>query len=315
MIMIAVAVCAVALGRSPREVRLAVRALSERAMAGDAKSLYDLARLHDYGYDSVPVDSARSTALYRMSAERGYAPAQSYLGFRYFTGEAAPLLRDSAIFWFEKAVAAGDPRAANNLGYIILNADSATRDYGKARDLFEMAAAGGLHAAQSQLGDFYRYGLSVKPDTVRAAMLYEDAAKGGVADAQGKLVSMMEGEWDALPADSALQLGMKLKGESVFGVGVYLFGISADKGNPKAMAELGEAYSLGRGVDYNHRKSQEYYLRSALKGYEPARHVIAELLEIFPQSLDEQHLRLILEEHYGADSIPSGISTPSFWYE
>ena len=63
------------------ERRMAVRKLAERADSGGAKALYDLAMLYDTGYDSIPVDSARSTALYRLSAERGYAPAQNYLGF------------------------------------------------------------------------------------------------------------------------------------------------------------------------------------------------------------------------------------------
>ena len=91
-----------AIASSPRreETREALRKLRERAEAGDAKALYDLAYLYDTGYDTIPVDSALSSALYRASAEKGYAPARNYLGFRYYNGEGG-LRRDidSALFW------------------------------------------------------------------------------------------------------------------------------------------------------------------------------------------------------------------------
>lgn len=315
VILIFIAVNALIMGRTPQEVRLAVRALSQRAATGDAKALYDLARLHDYGYDSIPVDTARSTALYRLSAMKGYAPAQSYLGFRYFTGEGIPLNSDSAIFWFEKAVDAGDPRAANNLAFLKLHGEPASRDTCEAMHLFEMAAVHGLITAKSQLADFYRFGICAVADTLKAISLYLEAAKGGLADADMKLLSMMKDTWSTLPPDSALLLGREFyRGEAPLS-GVCLLNAAADDGNADAMTLLGEAYSLGRGVDYNHKESQRQYLKGALGGSEEAARVIAELIEIFPESLGEEHLRSIIDEFYQDKTVPEEIYTPKYWYD
>ncbi len=133
--------------------RLAVREVVAKAATGDAKALYDLAMLHDMGYDSIPVDSARSTALYRLAAERGYGPAQNYLGFRYFNGEAVRQDVDSALFWMAKAAAGGDAKAANNLGYLLAHSDKVTRDYPQAIYWLSKAADAGLPAGRSQLAD------------------------------------------------------------------------------------------------------------------------------------------------------------------
>ena len=96
----------------------AVCRIAEKAAAGDPKAMYDLAYMHDIGYDTIPVDSARSTALYRMAAQKGYLRAQNYLGFRYFKGEFVNRNVDSALFWLSKAADGGDMSAANNLGYL-----------------------------------------------------------------------------------------------------------------------------------------------------------------------------------------------------
>lgn len=273
----------VALTASPDMMRDGVRSLAQRAEAGDAAALYQLARLHDIGYDSIPVDTARSTALYRESAALGYGPAQNYLGFRYFRGEGVRQDTDSALYWLHKAADGGDPGAANNLGYLYASGEFVDKDFVKAREWFAKASEAGLHTAEAQLADLYSAGLGGEADTLAAINLYSRAVEGGLRDARLKLVALLKDR--------------------------------AAKGDPRAMTLLGEAYAKGDGVPYNHELASEYYLRGAIKGNPSAAFVVAELLEIFPDILSSGPLREIIREYCPDNSLAKEMESPQFWYE
>ena len=251
--------------------RLALRRLVERADTGDAKSLYDLARLLETGYDSIPLDSVRSLALYLASAEKEYPPAMNYIGFRYFTGNGLRKDIDSALYWIRNAAARGDITAAANLGYLLTESEE------------------------------------IPHDEEEAAKWISMAAEAGVNEAQIKLIEIKEEEWKNLPADSALQLGMGYYLGTAPIIGVKLIEISAGQNNPQAIALLGDAYSKGIGVPYDHEKSTNYFYKAAIAGDPSAQFIIAEMLEIFPESLPAGG-----EETSG---FLDDFLSPSFWYE
>lgn len=296
------------------ERRHALRQLEERAEAGDPKALFDLASLYDTGYDSIPIDSLRSSALYRMSAEKGYAPAQNYLGFRYFNGEAIRQDVDSALYWLAKAAGQGDIKAANNLGFLLANSEIVSRDYPQAIYWLSRAADAGLPTAGASLADLFRQGLGTEPDTLKAVELYTKAIQGGLQDAELKLLSMMGRKWETLPADSAATLGKFYYTHGAPFIGVTLFENAASDDNPLAYTFLGDAFSRGIGAEYNHDKSLEYFLRGALGGNHSAQFVIGELLDMFPDALTAHGPVEILKETYG-ESLPPGIDTADYWYE
>lgn len=325
--------------------RVAVRHVASLAAKGDPKGLYDLAVLHDMGYDSIPVDSARSTALYRLSAQAGYAPAQNYLGFRYFNGEGVRENVDSALYWLAKAAGQGDAKAANNLGYLLAYSDRVSRDYPQAMKWFRKAADAGVATAESLLADLYRQGLGTPPDTVTAEALYNKAILHGLHDAELKLLAMKGRTWERLPADSALLLGQYHYTHRAPLIAVTLFetatqssnGINVDSNQnnvglwhvaeptkAKALALLGDAYSRGVGVPYDHDKSVEYYLRAALSGDPSAQFVIAELIDIFPDALTSSESTPSSESISSFESTSSRPALPpltpeqqtaSYWYE
>lgn len=57
---------------------------------------------------------------------------------------------------------------------------------------------------------------------------------------------------------------------------------------PYALALLGEAYSKGMGVEYDHQKSLEYYYRAAEQGDPSASFIVAELLDFFPDNFSAE---------------------------
>lgn len=262
--------------------RMAVRQLAERARSGDAKSLCDLAILHDMGYDSIPVDSARSTALYRLSAEKGYAPAQNYLGFRYFKGEGVTQNVDSALYWITEAAENGDAKAANNLGFLFSQGEKIPVDYPKAIHWLSVAADAGVPTGQSLLADLYREGKGVKPDTLHAVSLYTKAIAGGLQDAEKKLLAMVGESWLTLPLDTLMKTATYYYNHRAPVIGVTLLTKAAEEGDAEAMAMLGDAYAQARGVDYSYEKSLEWYRKAAKAGNPRARKIISELREFFP---------------------------------
>lgn len=247
------------------ERRLALRQLVERAASEDAKALYDLARLHETGYDSIPVDSTRSMGLYMLSANKGYAPARNYIGFRYYTGDGVRQDLDSALYWIRLAAEEGDITAAANLGYLLTE------------------------------------GEGVKHQEDEAIKWLSVASEAGVNGAQIKLTELKEKEWKELPADTLLTTGIKYYvGKSPI-VGTRMLELAAQKQNPKAMAVLGDAYSKGLGVPYNHQKSIDYFYEAAKMGEPSAQFIIAEMLEFFPDGIPVD----ASGEETGAD----------YWYE
>lgn len=314
LLMMALLTAAFAPGDAP-ERRATLEQIAERARQGDAAALYKLAMIYDMGYDSVAVDSARSTALYRQAALLGYAPAQSFLGYRYFKGEYVAKDIDSALYWIAKAAGNGDARAANNLGYLLSEGSVVAQDYEKALHWLTIAADAGLPTGESLLADLYRRGLGTAPDTAKAVSLYTRAIEGGLQDAEMKLLSMMGRKWESLPADSMVRLGRYYYTRRAPSVGVTLFEYASRLGNADAFVLLGDAYSRAQGVAYDHDKSIACFLEAALRGNPSAQFVIAELLDIFPDALSAERPESVIEAFYDGKPVPKDIYSPSYWYE
>lgn len=225
-----------------------LKSLIEKADQGDSVAIYYLAKVYDTGYDSIVPDSAVSTALYIQSAERGYPPAQNFIGFRYYNGEHVSKNIDSALYWIQKAANAGDLTAAANLAYL------------------------------------YEESPFINHNEEEALKWLDIAAKGGIKEAQVRLVDLMEEKWKDLPGDSALSLGLEYYNGKAPLVGIKLIEIAAKSEIPQAWALLGDAYSKGLGVVYNHQKSIDYFYKAADAGNPSAMFIIAELLEFFPDS-------------------------------
>lgn len=311
--------------------RVMVRDVVARADSGDAKAIYYLAYLHDIGYDSIPVDTLRSTELYTLAAEKGYAPAQNYLGFRYYRGEGVPRDVARGLDWLEKAAMQGDPKAANNLGWLLMEGEGVEHDYGKAAFWLRSAADAGLPAGQAQLADLLRTGRGLPTDTIEAERLYTLAVEGGLRDAEAKLMAMMRNAWRSLTPQEALTRGFSYYTRRAPSAGVTLFEQVVDDTpqfptdtlqtavRARALALLGDAYTRAQGVAYDHDRSLQLFTEAALLGDPSAMFIIGELLEIFPDALTGIQLppQLIPSELHPADTpMPAdGIlpSDPGWW--
>lgn len=270
------------------EARKSFKELEKKAENGDPEAQYNLSAVLERGFDSILPDTARSLDMLRRSAGAGYPRACNYLGYLFGRGEILPLRMDSARFWIAKAADAGDALAAHNLGYMLLN-DSAGND-SVAIFYLNKAADAGLPQSLTVLADLYAEGRAgLRPDTARAINLYERAIAADFPDAELRLLNLKGPQWMLLDSEKALSEALRY-----WALGAPLIAVElarqvgpADAATAKAYALLGNAYSLGRGVPYDHKKANEYFARAAILGNPAAQFILAETLEIFPDALSE----------------------------
>ena len=277
----------------------------ERARAY-ADSLYIESLKYDHGFDSIARDSVRAAQLLRESAEAGSLKAQNLLGYNLIQEGDADGLK-----WIEAAAMAGDPKAQGNLGYLLLNSPLVKNEPEKAAYWLERASAGGVATATSMLGDLFRDGRGVARDSLQAEALYTAALDAGLSDAGYKLADMMERKWATLPDSVQYEKGIYLYTHRVPDAALPIFRRLSDEAEEgvirgKSLAILGDAYTRAMGVAYNHKQSLGYYLLAAIEGDPSAAFVIGELLEIFPDGLEDlPGHRILPPEAFVAD----------YWYD
>ena len=247
-----------------------------------------------------------SSIYYILAASQGHPEAQNFLGFRYYNGEGLRHDVDSALYWLRKAACQGNVKAAGNLGYLLSKAPDVMHDYNEAFIQLSYAAECGLPTSYTPLADLYRRGLGCQTDTISAISLYEKAIKAKIPDAQQRLLAMMGYKWKELSADSALYLGLHYYPSPAPLVGVDLIENAAKKGNIRAIAIMGDAYAKGLGVAYDYQRSLQYFLEAAIKDNPSAQYILAELLDFFPDTLDNNPLYCDLTEE---------MKSAVYWYE
>lgn len=261
--------------------------LRQRADSGELKAIYDLAGLYERGYGDIPRDTLAADSLYLYAAEKGYAPAQNYVGFKYYLGNGFPKNLSLALEWIGKAAAQGDAKAYTNLGWLLMEGEGIEHDYTNAAYWLERAVEAGLPVSMAQLGDLYRTGRGVEQDTVKARNLYEASLRGGFTDAQLQIADMDYRHFLSLTPQEQVKLGKYYRSMGGYSLAITLFDLAAGANLPEALTLMGDAYSRGVGVPYNHNLSLSYFFRGARGGNPSAMFVLAELLDMFPDALTE----------------------------
>lgn len=240
----------------------------------------------------------------RELAEAGDAEAMNLLGYLLLSGEEG-VEKDAAegLIWLTRAASAGDVKAASNLGWLYLDGNLVEQDFTAGARWLKRASDAGLPVALSLLGDLYRDGKGVEQDSLVADSLYRKAYEGGLADAGFKLYALNSERYENLSESELVDEGIFYYLGGTPSEGVKLFYKAADRGYPKALALLGDAYTRAIGVPYDYDLSLKYYVEAAKAGNPSAQFVIGELLDIFPDALSGHQEWIDVSDD------------PSYWYE
>lgn len=112
----------------------------------------------------------------RAKAEAGDAPAQLFLGVRYFNGLGVVKDEVEAVKWCRKAAEQGNAEAQFNLGVMYDNGQGVVKDQVEAAKWYRKAAEQGYAEAQYNLGVLYANGWGVAKDQVEAYAWFNLAA-------------------------------------------------------------------------------------------------------------------------------------------
>lgn len=257
--------------------------------------------------DSISGAQRASRELLIEKAESGDIESMNYLGYLLLGGDGEEE-RDipAGIKWLTLAANAGDAKAASNLGWLLIDGSIVERNLPEGIKWLDTAAAKGLPVAQALLGDLYRDGIGVEKNEQLADSLFRTAFEGGLTDAGYKLFDLNKDKYEALTAAEKVKEGKYYYLRYAPSMGVRLFYMAAEEDNADAMALLGDAYTRALGVPYDYNLSLNYYARAAQAGNPSAQFIIGELLEIFPDALDN------LDPSYFAAPLSDD---PAFWFD
>lgn len=277
--MLAIMICPVR-GMTP-EARKSWDALAARAAAGDSDAQWRMGSVLERGYDSIEADTVTALSLFRMAAAKGHPEAANYLGYLFGHGKYVKADNDSARYWITAAAEAGSPKAAYNLGLMLLP-DTAARYW------IEKSAQSGLPSALVLLGDITARGdAGIKADSLQAVKLYDAALEKGYLQAESHLLTLTGPSIAASPAPIALRQARRYDFLKAWTLAAdYLLAIpDTTPEAPEALRRLGVAYAHGRGVDYDYAKANDYFRRAAALGDSVSMRIVEETLQLFPDFL------------------------------
>ncbi len=328
----------------PADTLRSLSLLRRAANAGYAPAMNYLGYLYQTGFPLPKLSEGESplspgqspSAVEQSEGESPCSPGQSPSVVEPCEGGSPkslliPQNPDSAQYWLHRAATAGDPKAAHNLAYLLLNPPAfSSGERAKPDSLaviyLTQAAEAGLPQSQTLLADLCVQGRGVAPDTIRAIHLYESAIAAGFPDAELRLLNTIGPRITHFPPEEALSEALRYwnMGAPAIATTILLplteastsFTTTETPTLARIYALLGHAYSRGRGVPYDHHKANEYFARAALLGNPSARFILAETLEIFPDALTTllpdltpQQTETLTPDHLRAKAVLAGITT------
>ncbi|HEX4311174.1 MAG TPA: tetratricopeptide repeat protein [Acidobacteriaceae bacterium] len=202
-----------------------------------------------------------------MSKARPSPEKELKLGNAYLSGHGVGKDEKQAAYWFEKAAEAGNPWAEQQIGFFYQAGIGVSPDPARAVHWYQLAAASGLATAKTNLGVAYLWGSGVPMDKRMAEELFRQAAARGDGHAATYLgnlyFSAVVVERDLDAAEHWYTVGSKLH-------------------DPAADFNLGTLYSV---ADHAHdfSRAAEWFRKSVARGYVPAIHSLALLLQNHPE--------------------------------
>ncbi|WP_274427203.1 peptidoglycan-binding protein [Chelativorans sp. YIM 93263] len=160
-------------------------ALRHAAAGGNPEALFEIAQRYSNG-EGVEADLAEAAEWYRLSAERGLAPAQYRLGNIHEKGLGVDRDIEEAKTWYLKAAKQGNASAMHNLGVLFAVGTNGSADNDSAARWFLKAAELGVPDSQVNVGILSAKGVGMPRDLAEAYKWFAIAAESGDGDAAAK---------------------------------------------------------------------------------------------------------------------------------
>lgn len=151
--------------------------------AGCGTAMGNLGHFYTDGRAGLKQDHRRAVKLFSQGAHLGDSDSMVSLGHRYSTGTGIRKSPIRALYWYRRALQAGNPRGANNLGVAYYYGTIVKEDAEKGIQLLAAALDGGFDRAAYTLGLAHEDGKGTECDLEEALYLFRRARMGGRDDA------------------------------------------------------------------------------------------------------------------------------------
>ncbi|WP_320200980.1 peptidoglycan-binding protein [Agrobacterium sp. rho-13.3] len=159
--------------------------LGEAAAKGDRLALFEIGARYTDGR-GVAADRAEAAKWYKLSADRGLAPAQYRLGNMYEKANGVERNLTEAKRYYQLAADQGNAGAMHNLAVLLASDAAGAPDFKAAGDWFIKASNLGVRDSQFNLAILYARGSGVAQSLEESYKWFAIAARDGDADAGQK---------------------------------------------------------------------------------------------------------------------------------
>ncbi|MGF1578242.1 MAG: HEAT repeat domain-containing protein [Gemmataceae bacterium] len=232
----------------------------EQALQATNPSTYTYHRLGALYYQKQ--DYQKSASLFEQAAERGYSPAQFYLGLQYFRGYGVPQDRKQAVKWYTLAARQNNSDAMNSLGFAYYQGAGISKDLAQALQWFKKSADYGNKVGRYNLGLLYRTGKGVPKNDAAAFKYLQQSASQRYPKAENLLGEMYRLGQGTTKNTATAVMWYRRAAEQGYSVGQY---------------NLGQMYDNGWGVPRDYEKAFTWFRRAADQNYPPAQSVVARM--------------------------------------
>ena len=262
-----------------------------------------IARLEEIeGGDRTPIGYGRAVMRIQALAESGDPKAMFHMGKLAVHGIGLPQDMRVAEAWYKKAIAAGEMRAACNLGWIYqYGFGEIAPDKEEAFRLLSMGAECGINVARASLGNMLLAGEGRPADPDQGLHFLEEAFEGGYTNAANLLADAYLGgkhipqniemghEWLGKGAATGDERTMAIlgyylvagtHGKTDVGRGLALLHAAIEKNYVTAYLWIGKFYRDGQGVERNLVIAQDWFERGAEAGNTACERALAELFDV-----------------------------------
>lgn len=160
-------------------------ALADAAKTGDALALFEIGARFTEGR-GVKSDLAEAARWYKLSADKGFAPAEYRIANLYEKGNGVERDLTKAREYYERAAKAGNASAMHNLAVLYATGIDGKPDTATAVNWFKQAADLGVADSQFNLAVLYARGNGIPQNLEESYKWFGVAAKGGDKDAAQK---------------------------------------------------------------------------------------------------------------------------------
>ncbi len=200
---------------------------------------------------------ALAVAMYRLSAEDGYARARNNLGICYEKGHGVPKDESTAVIWYRLAAEGGYDTAWMNLGDCYLYGRGVEQSDENAFACYITAAENGYAPAQFVVANCY-YNATIVDRNIQEAMAwYEKAALQGDAESLNRIDEIRNDMTDLY------NRGVDAYERGDYESAVRFYTIASEFGHRGAQCNLGYCYQNGLGCEKNTRYGVYYYAKAA----------------------------------------------------